>query len=75
MQSASALELLTTLFPHQGAGLLPYTKSITISTPGQGLKATEAVLVELPGKPKTLYVDGKSVENAELKDRYADCHL
>ncbi|KAA1472951.1 hypothetical protein DENSPDRAFT_779014 [Dentipellis sp. KUC8613] len=66
-QSGDALELLTTLFPFEGAKALPYAKSVCISSPDVG-KAFDGVVVELPGKPKTLYVDAKSAEIVNLRE-------
>jgi hypothetical protein len=67
-QPKDALDLLMALFPHQGLQALPYAKSVAISAPSMGA-AFEGVVLELPGNPKTLYVDGKSAESVNLRER------
>ncbi|KAI0268666.1 ornithine decarboxylase antizyme-domain-containing protein [Gloeopeniophorella convolvens] len=62
-----ALELLTTLFPNHGISVLQYAKSVSISSPEMG-PSFDGVVLELPGKPKTLYVDGKSAELVNLRE-------
>jgi hypothetical protein len=69
-QQNDALDFLMMLFPHQGLQALPYAKSVSISAPNIGA-AFEGVVLELPGKPKTLYVDGKSAESISLRERCA----
>lgn len=66
---ADALELLTTLFPTQGVSALQYAKSVSIASPGMNA-SFDGVVLSLPGKPKTLYVDGKSAEIVSLRERY-----
>ncbi|TDL26290.1 hypothetical protein BD410DRAFT_813229 [Rickenella mellea] len=66
-QSDAALDFLTTLFPRSGLSALPYARSVAISSPEMGA-AFEGVVLELPGKPKTLYVDGKGAEHVKLRD-------
>ena len=73
-QQQSALDFLTTLFPRSGVSALPHAKSVRISSaemgldPGNGF-VFEGVVLQLPGKPKTLYVDGKGAENIKLRER------
>jgi len=62
-----ALDFLVTLFPHKGLHALPFATSVAISAPNSGA-AFEGVVLELPGKPKTLYVDGKSAESVSVRD-------
>jgi len=68
-----------TLFP-TGLGALPYAKSISISSPNMG-SAFNGMVLELPGKPRTLYVDAKSAESVSLRESIvalldlADDHL
>jgi hypothetical protein len=64
-----ALDFLMTLFPHQGLHALPFAQSVAISAPNMGA-AYEGMVLELPGKPKTLYVDGKSAESVSVRERY-----
>jgi len=62
-----ALELLTTLFPNHAMMTLPYAKSVSISSPEMGT-SFDGVVLELPGGPKTFYVDGKSAEIVNLRE-------
>ncbi|TCD71201.1 hypothetical protein EIP91_011679 [Steccherinum ochraceum] len=66
-QSNAALDFLSTLFPRNGLGALQYAKSVSISSPNLGANF-EGVVLELPGKPKTLYVDGKSAAHVNLRE-------
>jgi len=56
-----------TVFPRQGLSALPYAKSVQISAPNLGADF-DGVVLELPGKSKTLYVDGKSAESVSLRE-------
>ncbi|KIK03492.1 hypothetical protein K443DRAFT_131323 [Laccaria amethystina LaAM-08-1] len=62
-----ALDFLMTVFPHQGFGALPHAKGVSISAPSLGADFNGVVL-ELPGKPKILYVDGKSAATVNLRE-------
>lgn len=62
-----ALDFLMTLFPHQGFHALPFAQSVAISAPNMGA-AFEGVVLELPGKQKTLYVDGKNAESVGVRE-------
>jgi hypothetical protein len=64
-----ALELLTTLFPNHALMALPYAKSVSISSPEMGT-SFDGVVLELPGEPKTFYVDSKSAELVNVRERY-----
>ena len=64
-----ALDFLMTVFPHQGLSALPHAKTVSISAPNLGVDFSGIVL-ELPGSPKTLYVDGKSAASVSLRERY-----
>ncbi|RDB16983.1 Ornithine decarboxylase antizyme [Hypsizygus marmoreus] len=66
-QEKDTLDFLMNLFPHQGLQALPYAKRVAISAPNMGA-AFDGVVLELPGKPKTLYVDGKSAESVSLRE-------
>jgi hypothetical protein len=57
-----------TLFPNHGLKALPYAKRVSISTPNLGADF-DGVVLELPGKPKTLYVDGKGAAAVNLRER------
>ncbi|EGO25522.1 hypothetical protein SERLADRAFT_465809 [Serpula lacrymans var. lacrymans S7.9] len=65
--SKDALDLLLNIFPRNGLSILPFAKSVTVTAPNMGA-AFEGVVVELPGKPKTLYVDGKNAESVSLRE-------
>ncbi len=62
-----ALELLTTLFPNHGATAWKYAKSVSVSSLEMGI-SFDGVVLELPGKPKTFYVDCKSAEVINLRE-------
>ncbi|KAF5385885.1 hypothetical protein D9615_002470 [Tricholomella constricta] len=66
-QEKDALDFLMNLFPHEGLQALPYAKRVSISAPNMGA-SFDGVVLELPGKPKTLYVDGKSAESVSLRE-------
>ncbi len=66
-----SLELLTTLFPDHAIKALPYAKSVSISSPEMGT-SFDGVVLELPGGPKTFYVDGKSAEVVNVRERCAN---
>jgi hypothetical protein len=56
-----------TIFPQQGLSALPYSKHVTISTPNMGT-SFEGVVLDMPGKPRTLYVDGNSAQSLSLRE-------
>ncbi|PCH43883.1 hypothetical protein WOLCODRAFT_90574 [Wolfiporia cocos MD-104 SS10] len=66
-QRDAALDFLSALFPRNALGALPYAKSVQISAPNLGA-SFDGVVLELPAKPKTLYVDGKSAANVNLRE-------
>ncbi|EIW83317.1 hypothetical protein CONPUDRAFT_51999, partial [Coniophora puteana RWD-64-598 SS2] len=55
------------IFPRDGLNLLPYAKSVVVSAPNMGT-SFDGVVVALPGKPKTLYVDGKNAGAVSLRE-------
>ena len=61
---------LSMLFPRNALSAAPYAKSVSISTPGTG-DTFDGVVLALPGKPKTFYVDGKCAATVNLRERYA----
>jgi hypothetical protein len=63
-----ALDLLTTLSPDHALKVLPYARSVSISSPEMGT-SFDGVVLELPGAPKTFYVDGKSTEVVNVRER------
>lgn len=60
---------LSVLFPRNGLRAAPYAKSVSISTPGTGV-TFDGVVLSLPNKPKTFYVDGKCAATVNLRERY-----
>ncbi|KAI6033187.1 ornithine decarboxylase antizyme-domain-containing protein [Pisolithus orientalis] len=62
-----ALDLLLNIFPHNGVSLLPFAKSIVVSAPNMGA-FFDGVVLEFPGKSKTLYVDGKNAPAVSLRE-------
>jgi hypothetical protein len=68
-RESDALDFLLTIFPQDGLSALPFAKSVSISA--QDMNGVfNGVVLELPGKPKTLFVDGKSAETVSLRERY-----
>ena len=69
-QSNAALDFLSALFPRNALGALPFAKSVSISSPNLGQAVFDGVVLALPDKPKTLYVDGKNAAHVNLRERY-----
>ncbi|KIJ67833.1 hypothetical protein HYDPIDRAFT_173587 [Hydnomerulius pinastri MD-312] len=65
--SKDALDLLLNIFPRNGLSVLPFAKSVVVSSPNMGA-SFDGVVLELPGKPKTLYVDGKNAPAVSLRE-------
>ena len=63
-----AFELLTTLFPNHGITALKYARSVSVASVEMGI-SFDGVVLELPGKPKTFYVDCKSAQVVNLRER------
>jgi len=66
-QSKDALDFLLNVFSRDGLDALPYARSVVISAPNMGA-TFDGVVLELPGKPKALYVDGKAAESVSLRE-------
>jgi len=66
-ESKDALDFLLTIFPRHGLDALPYARSVVISAPNMGA-TFDGVVLELPGKPKALYVDGKAAQSVSLRE-------
>lgn len=62
-----ALDFLMTLFPRNGLDMLPHAKSISISSSNLGA-SFDGMVLNLPDKPKTLYVDAKSAHAVSLRE-------
>lgn len=73
-ESDDALDFLLTIFPRDGLDALPYARSVVISAPHMGA-TFDGVVLELPGKPKALYVDGKAAQSINLRERYVFSQL
>jgi len=67
-QPDGALQFLSALFPRNALGALPYARSVSISSPNLRGAAFDGVVLELPGKTKTLYVDGKRAGEVNLRE-------
>ncbi|KAJ7697715.1 hypothetical protein B0H17DRAFT_1197370 [Mycena rosella] len=62
------LDFLLTIFPRHGVGALAHSRSVAISAPHLGA-AFDGVVLQVPGKPKTLYyVNGKNARIVALLD-------
>ncbi|PPQ70691.1 hypothetical protein CVT24_000173 [Panaeolus cyanescens] len=62
-----ALDFLMTIFPRDGLSALPYSKRVSISSPNLSSEMN-GVVMELPGKSRTLFVDGKSASTVNLRE-------
>lgn len=67
--SSDALDFLMTVFPRHGLIALPYAKRMSISAPNLGV-VFDGVVLDLPEEPRTLYVDGKSAELVNVRERW-----
>lgn len=66
--SNNALDLLLNIFPRNGLSILPFAKSVVVSVPNMGA-SFDGVVLELPERPKTLYIDGKNAPAVSLRER------
>lgn len=66
--SKDALDLLLNIFPRNGLSILPFATSVVVSVPNMGV-AFDGVVLDLPGKSKTLYIDGKNAPAVSLRER------
>jgi len=66
-QTKATLELLTTLFPRSALSAMPYAQGVSVSSPNMGT-VFDGVILELPEKPKTLYIDGKNTQHVNLRE-------
>lgn len=66
-QTEAALDFVTHIFPHDGATALAFARRVLVTSPT--MDATfDGVVLELPGRPKTLYVDGRNAANVRLRE-------
>ncbi|KAJ8077119.1 hypothetical protein PM082_001547 [Marasmius tenuissimus] len=62
-----ALEFLMTIFPRHGLSALPYARNVSISAQNLG-SSFEGMVLDIPGKTKTLYVDAKNAQSVSLRE-------
>lgn len=68
-QEKDALDFLMSIFPDDGAKVLPHAKSVSIRTPSTGT-SFEGLVLQMPGKEKTLYVHGGNAGTMGLRERF-----
>lgn len=66
-QTKATLDLLTTLFPRNALSAMPHAQGVSVSSPNLGT-VFDGVILNLPGKPKTLYIDGKNAQHVNLRE-------
>jgi len=66
-QAKATLEFLTTLFPRNALSAMSYAQSVSVSSPNLGT-VFDGVILELPQKTKTLYIDGKNAQHVNLRE-------
>ena len=67
-QTKATLDLLTTLFPRNALSAMPHAQGVSVSSPHLGT-VFDGVILDLHGKPKTLYIDGKNAQHINLRER------
>lgn len=66
-QSEAILDLLSTLFPRNALSAMPHAQGVSVSSPNLGT-VFDGVILNLPGKPKTLYIEGKNAQHINLRE-------
>jgi len=66
-QTKATLDLLTTLFPRNALSAMPHAQGVSVSSPNLGT-VFDGVILDCPGKPKTLYIDGKNAQHINLRE-------
>jgi len=66
-QTKATLEFLTTLFPRNALSAMPYAQGVSVSSPNLGT-VFDGVVLDLPQKTKTLYIDGKNAQHVNLRE-------
>jgi len=66
-QANATLDFLTTLFPRNALSAMPHAQGVSVSSPNLGT-VFDGVILNLPGKPKTLYIDGKNAQHFSLRE-------
>ena len=67
-QAEATLEFLTTLFPRNALSAMPYAQGVSVSSPNLGT-VFDGVVLDLPERTKTLYIDGKNAQQVNLRER------
>ena len=67
-QTKATLDFLTTLFPRNALSAMPYAQGVSVSSPNLGT-VFDGVILDLPEKTKTLYIDGKNAQQMNLRER------
>jgi len=63
----ATLDLLTTLFPRNALSAMPYAQGVSVSSPNLGT-VFDGVILDLPQKTRTLYIDGKNAQHVNLRE-------
>jgi len=66
-KTKATLDFLTTLFPRNTLSAMPLAQGVSVSSPNLGT-VFDGVILDLPGKPKTLYIDGKNAQHINLRE-------
>jgi len=66
-QTKATLDFLATLFPRNALSAMPYAQGVSVSSPNLGT-VFDGVILDLPDKPKTLYIDGKNAQHVNLRE-------
>ncbi|THH08622.1 hypothetical protein EW145_g2591 [Phellinidium pouzarii] len=72
----AAHDFIDRLFPGSAHAALSHAKSVRIASSELAIEADESgagfafegVILDLPGRPRTLYIDGKDAENVKLRE-------
>lgn len=67
-QTNAILDFLTTLFPRNALSAMPFAQGVSVSSPNLGT-VFDGVILDLPDKAKTLYIDGKNAQHVNLRER------
>jgi len=66
-QTNATLDFLTTLFPRNALSAMPFAQGVSVSSPNLGT-VFDGVVLDLPDKTKTLYIDGKNAQHVNLRE-------
>jgi hypothetical protein len=53
---------------------MQYAQGVSVSSPNLGT-VFDGVILDLDGKPKTLYIDGKNAQHINLRERSVVTHF